>query len=155
MPHCLNADLSAKLRMETRISRNGKAALLLQQYPDKPRTWTPMASCGHWLEPLEKLESCILLELKALHKGAWKMGKFMAFSQNLVIQVTLELCSLLKVVPKAHPELQIMLIDVQQYEPTWMVGGTLAAPKQLDFTSTTAGKWEDEPDEPVNMGAMH
>ena len=31
------------------------------------------------LELLEKLESCVLLELKALHEGAWKMGKFMAF----------------------------------------------------------------------------
>ena len=72
-----------------------------------------MASWGHCLEPLEKLESCILLELKALHEGTWKMGKFMAFSQQLVMQVTPELCTLLKATPKAHPELQAMLIDVQ------------------------------------------
>ena len=96
-PCWLNADLLAELHMETRVSSCGIATLLLQQHPDKPRTWTPMASWGCCLEPLEKLESCILLELKALHEGAWKMGKFMAFSQQLVMQVTLELCALLKV----------------------------------------------------------
>ena len=63
------------------------------------------------LEPLEKLESHILQKLKALHKGAWKMGKLMAFSQHLVMQITLELCALLKVALKAHLELQVMLID--------------------------------------------
>ena len=77
----LNADLTAKLQMETRVSSHGMAALLLQHHPDKPRTWTPIASCGHCLEPLEKLESHILLELKALHEDAWKMGEFMEFSQ--------------------------------------------------------------------------
>ena len=67
--------------METRVSSHGIAALLLQHHPDKPRTWMPVASWGRCLEPLEKLESHVLLELKALHEGAWKMGKFMAFSQ--------------------------------------------------------------------------
>ena len=41
----------------------------------------PVASWGRCLEPLEKLESHVLLELKALHEGAWKMGLFLAFSQ--------------------------------------------------------------------------
>ena len=76
----LNADLSEELRMETRVSSCGIAALLLQRHPGKPRTWTPVASWGRCLKPLEKMESRILLELKALHEGAWKMGKFMAFS---------------------------------------------------------------------------
>ena len=40
---------------------------------------------------LKKLKSHILLELKALHKGTLKMSEFIAFSQHLVIQVTLEL----------------------------------------------------------------
>ena len=71
-----------------------------------------MASWVYCLEPLEKLESHILLELKALHKCAWKMGEFMAFSQQLVIQVTPELRTFLKVVPKAHLELQAMLIEI-------------------------------------------
>ena len=36
--HWLNADLSAKLYMETRVSSHGIAALLLQRHPGKPRT---------------------------------------------------------------------------------------------------------------------
>ena len=52
-----------------------------------------------------------------------------------------------------------MLIDIQQYKPTWAMGGvSTAIPKELDFSSSTVGKWEDEedePDEPVNLDAMH
>ena len=80
-PHWLNADLTAELRMETRVSSRGIATLLLQQHLGKPRTWMPIASWGHCLELLEKMESRVLLELKALHEGTWKMGKFTAFSQ--------------------------------------------------------------------------
>ena len=104
-PHWLNADLMADLRMETRVSSHGVATLLLQQHLGKPRTWMPIASWGCCLELLEKMESRILLELKALHEGTWKMGKFMAFSQKLIMQVTLDLRALLKVAPKAHLEL--------------------------------------------------
>ena len=28
-------------------------------------------------------------------------------------------------------------------------------PKELGFTNTTTSKWEDEPDESVNLDAMH
>ena len=49
----------------------------------------PVVNWGCSLEPLEKLESHVLLELKALHEDAWKMGEFIAFSQHLVIQVML------------------------------------------------------------------
>ena len=115
----------------------------------------PVASWGRCLELLEKMESCILLELKALHEGAWKMGKFMAFSQQLTIQVTPELRALLKVMPKAHLELQAMLINVQQYKLTWAVGGASAMPEELDFPSSTTGKWEDGPDDPVDLDTMH
>ena len=73
-----------------------------------------MASWDYCLEPLEKPESHVLLELKALHDGTWKIGEFIAISQHLVMQVTPELHTLLKVIPKAHLELQTMLIDVQQ-----------------------------------------
>ena len=55
----------------------------------------PVASWGHCLEPLEKLESHVLVDLKALHEGTWKVGEFMAFSQYLVMHITLELCALL------------------------------------------------------------
>ena len=71
------------------------------------------------------------------------------------MQVTLELCAFLKVMPKAHPELQVMLIDIQQYKPIWAIGGACAMPKELDFPSSTSGKWEDEPDEPIDLDAMH
>ena len=84
----------------------------------------PMASWGHCLEPLEKLESHVLLELRALHEGTWKLGDFMVFYQHLVVQVIPELLVLLKALLKAHPELLAVLIDIQQYKPTWFVGGT-------------------------------
>ena len=102
----------------------------------------PIASWGRCLEPLEKMESHVLLKLKALREGTWKMGEFMAFSQNLIMQVTLELRALLKVVLKAHPELQAMLIGIQQYKPTWAVGGASIAPEVLDFPSSNASKWD-------------
>ena len=113
-----------------------------------------MASWGHCLDLLEKLESRILLELKALCDSAWKMGEFMAFSQHLVIQVTLELRTLLKVVAKAYLELQALLIDIQQYKPTWAIGGMSAAPEKLDFPSSTTGKW-DYLDNAVDLYNMH
>ena len=114
----------------------------------------PVASWGRCLELLEKMESHILLELKALQEGTWKMVEFMAFSQQLTMQVTPELRALLKVAPKAHLELQAMLIDVQQYKPTWAIGGKSTAPEELDFPSSTMGKW-DEPDDPVDLDDMH
>ena len=69
VPHWLSADLIAKLQMETRISSRSIVALLLQQHLGKPRTWMPIASWGRCLEQLEKIESHILLELKALNEG--------------------------------------------------------------------------------------
>ena len=126
--------------METRVSSHGIATLLLQRHLGKPRTWTPVASWGRCFEPLEKMESHVLLELKALREGAWKMGEFTAFSQKLTMQVTPELWALLKVTPKAHPELQAMLIDIQQYKPTWAVGGASTAPEELDFPSSSASE---------------
>ena len=83
------------------------------------------------------------------------MGEFMAFPQELIMQVTPELRALLKVAPKAHPELQAMLIDVQQYKPTWVMGGASAMPKELDFPSSNSGEWEDKLDELVDLDAMH
>ena len=78
----------------------------------------------------------------------------MAFSQHLVMQVTPELYALLKVTPKVHPKLQAMFIDIQQYKPTLVIEGASAAPKELDFTSSTTDEWKDEPDEPVELDAM-
>ena len=71
------------------------------------------------------------------------------------MHVTPELHALLKVMPKAHPELQAMLIDIKQYKPTWAVGGMSAMPKELDFLSSTTVEWEDKPDDPVDLDSMH
>ena len=114
----------------------------------------PIASWGHCLELLEKMESRVLLELKALLEGAWKMGEFTAFSQQLTMQVTPEMRALLKVMPKAHLELQAILINIQEYKPTWAVGGASAMPKELDLPNSTTGKW-DELDDPVDLDNMH
>ena len=35
------------------------------------------------------------------------------------------------------------------------MGGASPIPKELDFTSSTMGKWEDEPDELVDLDAMY
>ena len=56
------------------------------------------------------------------------MGEFTAFSQNLVMQVMLEVYKLLKVTMKAYPKLQAMFIDIQQYKPSWIVGSAFAVP---------------------------
>ena len=69
------------------------------------------------------------------------------------MQVTPELWALLKVMPKAHLELQAMLIDVQQYKLTWDIGGVSTVPEELDFPSSTVGKW-DELDNPVDLDDM-
>ena len=60
----------------------------------------------------------------------------------------------MKVVLKAHPELQAMLIDVQQYKPSWAVGGASATPEELDFPSSNAGEWE-QLDDPVDLDDMY
>ena len=78
----------------------------------------------------------------------------MAFSQNLTMQVTPELWALLKVAPKAQPEVQAVLIDIQQYKPAWAVGGASTAPEELDFPSSTTSKW-DEVDDLVDLDNMH
>ena len=46
------------------------------------------------------------------------------------------------------------IIIIQKYKPMWIVGGASAMPKELDFTSNAAGKWEDEPDDLVDLDAM-
>ena len=71
------------------------------------------------------------------------------------MQVTLELHALLKVMLKTHVELQVILIDIQQYKHMWVVRGISAVPKELNFTNSTVGKWEDEPDELVDLDTMH
>ena len=83
------------------------------------------------------------------------MGEFIAFSQHLVMQVTQELCTLLKVTPNTYLELHAMLIYIQESKPTWLVGGISAMPYKLDFTSCAMGECENEPSEPVDLDSIH
>ena len=80
VPYWLNVDLSAKLRKEAKVCSCSIAALLLQFHLDNRQTWMPVASWGHCVEPLENLESCILLDLKERCKGIWKIGELVEFS---------------------------------------------------------------------------
>ena len=47
-----------------------------------------------------------------------------------------------------------MLIDIQQYKPTWAIGVASTMPEELDFPSSTTGEW-DELDNPVDLDDMH
>ena len=50
-----------------------------------------------------------------LREGAYKLSEFTAFAKHLTMRVSKELCTLLRVAHKAHPELQALLIDLMQY----------------------------------------
>ena len=64
-----------------------------------------MATWGHCLKALEQSDSRVLLELKALREGAFKLTELTAFAKHLTMRVSKELRTLLKVVHKAHLEL--------------------------------------------------
>ena len=93
-----------------------------------------MASWGRCLEVLEQHDSRVILELKALREGAWKLSKFTAFAPKLVVKVSRELRALLKVSNRAHPELQALLIDFLQYRPKLLVSDTTEAPPELGMS---------------------
>lgn len=90
-----------------------------------------MASWGRCLDTLELEESRVLLELKALREGSWKLSEFTAYAPNLVMKVSPELRALLKIANKANPELQALLVDVMQYKPKLLVGEKKVAPTEL------------------------
>ena len=64
-----------------------------------------MATWGRCLEALEQSDSRVLLKLKALREGAFKLAEFTAFAKHLTMRVSKELHSLLKVAHKAHLDL--------------------------------------------------
>ena len=53
-----------------------------------------------------------MLEVKALREGAWKLSEYTAFHRHLCFVISPKLKVLLKIVPKAHPQLQAYLIDL-------------------------------------------
>ena len=91
--------------MEARVSMTGIAVVLLQRHLERAREWAPAATWKRCLEALEQLDSRVLLELKALREGAFKLAEFRAFAKHLTMWVSKELRALLKVAHKAHPEL--------------------------------------------------
>ena len=91
--------------MEARVSLTGITVILLQRHQERAHKWAPVATWGRCLEALEQSDSCVLLELKALQEGAFKLTDFTAFAKHLTVRVSMELRALLKVVHKAHPEL--------------------------------------------------
>ena len=98
--------------MEVHVTITGIAVVLLQLHPERLREWAPVATWGCCLEALEQSDSRVLLELKVLREGAYKLSEFTAFAKHLTIQVRKELCALLKVVHKMHPVLQVLLINL-------------------------------------------
>ena len=102
-PHWLNMDPAEELRVESRVSVSGIAILLLQRHPDKRRSWLPVASWGRCLEAMERHDSRLLLELRALWEGCWKLAECTTFAQRLTMLVSPELRALLKIAAKAHP----------------------------------------------------
>ena len=91
--------------MESCVSITGIAVILLQRHPECSWEWAPVAMWGRCLEALEQSDSRVLLELKVLREGAFKLTKFTAFAKHLTMRVSKELRALLKVAHKAHPEL--------------------------------------------------
>ena len=82
--------------MESRVCRSGIAVVLVQRHPEHKLKWVPVASWGRPLELLEQAESKVVLELKALREGAWKLSEFTAFAPRLVFRISPHLQSLLK-----------------------------------------------------------
>ena len=56
------------------------------------------------------------------------------YHKNLAFVVSKDLRALFKIAHKAHPEIHAYLIDLQIYQPAWMVDAKSVAPKELEFT---------------------
>ena len=130
-PRWLNADLAQEIRMESRVTSAGIAVVLLQRHPEHRRRWLPVATWGRAVDALERNDSRVLLELRALREGAHKLVEFTAFARHLTMLVSPELRALLKLSTRAHPELQALLIDLLHYRPTFLVHPTRKAPESL------------------------
>ena len=61
---------------------------------------------------MELEQSKLLLELKAVREGCWKLSDFTAYASRFSLRISPELRALLKITKKAHPEIHAMLIDL-------------------------------------------
>ena len=98
---------------------------------------------GCCLEALEQSDSRVPLEQKVLREGAHKLLEFTAFAKHITMRVSKELPVLLKVVHKAHPELQVLLIDLMQDQPKLLVGEHHVAPNELEMDEELAPALEE------------
>ena len=114
--------------MEACITITCIAVVLLQRNPEQPREWVLIATWGHYLEALEQSDSQVLLELMVLHEGAYMCAEFTAFAKHLTMCISKELRALLKVVHKAHPGQQALLIDLMQHQPKLLVNKRCITP---------------------------
>ena len=57
-------------------------------------------------------ESRVILELKALQEGAWKLAEYTAYHKNLTFMVSKDLRDLLKIAHKVHPKIHAYLIEL-------------------------------------------
>lgn len=80
---------------------------------------------------LEMEESRVLLELKALREGAWKLSEHTAHTSNFTMRVSPSLRALLKIAHKANPSIHAMLIDLMTYKPKLLVGEPTVADPEL------------------------
>ena len=99
------------------------------------------------MDVTELEESRVLLELKALREGAWKLSEFTAYSKHLTLKITPYLKALLKVAHKAHPSIQAMLIDLMMYKPKLIVGEDTVAPAEIGMEDPAC-------DDPANLDDM-
>ncbi len=130
-PRWLNLDPAEEVRMEARVQKTGLAVVLLQRDPEHRLRWCPVASWGRTLDTLELSESKVVLELKALREGAWKLGEFTSYATNLTMRISPHLKALVKVAHKAHPTLHAMLIDLMTYKPKFLAHDKSDAPTEL------------------------
>lgn len=104
-PRWLNFAPEEELRVESRVCKTGIAIILLQRHPDRKQTWCLVASWGRCLEFLECEDPRVLLELRALKEGFWKLAEYTAYAQKLVVCISPLLKSLLKMANRTHPTL--------------------------------------------------
>ena len=120
--------------------------VLLQQEPERVLCWFPVASWRRTLDTLELEDSKVILELKALCEGAWKLSKFTSYARNLTMKITPPLKALLKIAHKANPMIHAILIDLMTYKPTFLVQDKPEAPSKLGMESKAR-----EPEDLANM----
>ena len=87
-----------------------------------------------------------------LQEAAWKMADVCAYVQpgQMAMAVSLELKALLKLAGKAHPRLQVMMVDLHLYRPCLLEAVHKSAPPELHLHD--AVNWE--PDEDLEEAAQ-